>query len=236
MWVSEAADINWTNATAGDFVMMDRNLGAVALKFKDQNSYGYFYQWGRKDPFPRPVPLERAAKYKHPGVELTKTAAATEEFGTVGYAIANPDTRLLDAATWMKVGTMPEGIWGNPTGNNEGGKGVKTIYDPCPEGYRVADPMCFSMGWKKDKASCDANYGYEFVTDGGSSKTMFFTSGYLSTNANGVEYLEYRGGLWTNAPVSGKGLRFYYNNADVKNSDGMAYTTGLPVRCMKETK
>ena len=85
-------------------------------------------------------------------------------------------------------------------------------------------------------ASCDANYGYEFVTDGGSSKTMFFTSGYLSTNANGVEYLEYRGGLWTNAPVSGKGLRFYYNNASVKNSDGMAYTTGLPVRCMKETK
>lgn len=239
VWVSEAADINWTNATAGDFVMMDRNLGAVALKFKDQNSYGYFYQWGRKDPFPRPVPLDRptsASKYKNPDVELTKTAAATEETGTVGYAIANPDTRLLDAATWMKAGTMPEGIWGNPTGNNESGKGVKTIYDPCPEGYRVADPMCFSMGWKKDKASCDANYGYEFVTDGGSSKTMFFTSGYLSTNANCVEFLEYRGGLWTNAPVSGKGLRFYYNNADVKNSDGMAYTTGLPVRCMKETK
>lgn len=239
IWVSESEDIPYKNDKAGDFVMMDRNLGAVSLKFKDQNSYGYFYQWGRKDPFPRPVPLERptsAAKYKNVGVELTQTAAANAETGTVGYTITHPDTRLLDAATWHKAGDIPEGIWGNPTGNAEGGKGVKTIYDPCPEGYRVADPMCYSMGWKKDKAFCDANYGYEFTTDAGSSKASFYTSGYLSANANCVEFLEYRGGLWTNAPISGKGLRFYYNNADVKNTDGMAYTIGLPVRCMKETK
>ena len=238
VWVSEAEDVAYKNDAAGEFTMMDRNLGAVSLKFKDQNSYGCFYQWGRKDPFPRPVPLDRptaAAKYKNEDVELTQTAAASEETGTVGYAISHPDTRLLDAATWYKAG-IPEGIWGNATGNGTEGKGVKTIYDPCPEGYRVADPMCYSMGWKKDKAFCDANYGYEFVTDGGSSKTMFFTSGYLSANANCVEFLEYRGGLWTNAPVSGKGLRFYYNNADVKNTDGMAYTIGLPVRCMKDNR
>ena len=137
IWVSESKDIPYKNDKAGDFVMMDRNLGAVSLKFKDQNSYGYFYQWGRKDPFPRPVPLERptsAAKYKNVGVELTQTAAANAETGTVGYTIAHPDTRLLDAATWHKAGDIPEGIWGNPTGNAEGGKGVKTIYDPCPEG------------------------------------------------------------------------------------------------------
>lgn len=135
IWVTD--DEIATKTDKNGLVWMDRNLGALSATPSDAvNTRGLFYQWGRKDPFPRPVPLERptsAAKYKNPGVELTKTAAATEESGTVGYAIANPDTRLLDAATWMKVGTMPEGIWGNPTGNNEGGKGVKTIYDPCPE-------------------------------------------------------------------------------------------------------
>lgn len=238
VWVSDSEDIAYTNATAGEFKMMDRNLGALSTTFKDQNAYGCFYQWGRKDPFPRPVPVNRptsADKYKNPDVELTANAVATVETGTVGYTLSHPDTRLLDASSWLKVGT-PDGLWGNPEGNNAGGTGVKTIYDPCPEGYRVADPVCYSMGWKKDKAFCDANYGYEFVTDGGTSKTHFHTSGYLSTAANAMEYLEYRGAIWTNAPVGGKGLRFYFNNADVKNTDGMPFTNGLPVRCMKENR
>ncbi len=238
IWVSESEDIPYRNDVAGEFRMMDRNLGAVSTTLKDQNSYGCFYQWGRKDPFPRPVPVARptsAAKYKNPDVELTANANATEETGTVGYTLSHPDTRLLDAANWSKAG-MPVNLWGNSEGNEKGGKGVKTIYDPCPEGYRVADPMCYSMGWKKDKAFCDANYGYNFVTDGGSAKSTFPTSGYLSTTANAIEFLEYRGAVWTNATVSGKGLRFYFNNADIKNWDGMPYTNGLPVRCVKETK
>lgn len=238
IWVSDSEDIIYKNDIAGEFRMMDRNLGALSTKLKDQNAYGCFYQWGRKDPFPRPVPVTRptsADKYKNPDVELTGNTPATEETGTIGYTLSHPDTRLLDASTWYKAG-MPDGLWGNPMGDNTGGAGVKTIYDPCPEGYRVADPMCYSMGWKKDKAFCDANYGYEFVTDGGSSKSTYHTSGYLSANANAIEYLQYRGAVWTNAPINGKGLRLYLNNADVKNSDGMPFTNGLPVRCVKENK
>lgn len=238
IWVSDMEEIQYKNDIAGEFRMMDRNLGALSTKLKDQNAYGCFYQWGRKDPFPRPVPVTRptsAAKYKNQDVELTGNTTTTEETGTIGYTLSHPDTRLLDASSWYKAG-MPDGLWGNPKGDNTGGAGVKTIYDPCPEGYRVADPMCYSMGWKKDKAFCDANYGYEFVTDGGSGRSTYHTSGYLSTNANAIEYLQYRGAIWTNAPINGKGLRLYLNNADVKNTDGMPFTNGLPVRCVKENK
>ncbi|KAA6329804.1 hypothetical protein EZS27_021423 [termite gut metagenome] len=34
------------------YVFMDRNLGALNTTPGDLNSYGYMYQWGRKDPFP----------------------------------------------------------------------------------------------------------------------------------------------------------------------------------------
>lgn len=237
IWVSESEDIQYTNSVAGDFKLMGRNLGALSTQLKDQNSYGCFYQWGRKDPFPRPVPLTRPTasdKYKNTNIELTPNAAATEENGTIGFTLSHPDTRLLDASTWYKAG-MPEGVWGNPTGNESSGKGAKTIYDPCPEGYRVADPICFSMGWEKDRTFCDNHYGYEFVTDGGSTKSSYPTAGYLSTNANCLEYLEYRGTIWLNAPVNGKALRFYFNNATIKFNDGQPYTNGLPVRCLKET-
>lgn len=113
IWVSESEDIPYKNDVAGEYKMMDRNLGALSTKLKDQNSYGCFYQWGRKDPFPRPVPVTRptaADKYKNPDVELTPNTAATEETGTIGYTLSHPDTRLLDASSWYKAG-MPEGLW-----------------------------------------------------------------------------------------------------------------------------
>lgn len=35
------------------------------------------------------------------------------------------------------------GFWGNPESKEEIGSGVKTIYDPCPAGWRVPDPEAF---------------------------------------------------------------------------------------------
>ncbi|MGM9764982.1 MAG: hypothetical protein ACI3ZO_01365 [Candidatus Cryptobacteroides sp.] len=236
IWVSEINDLKYTNETAGDFTMMDRALGAVSVTLKDQNSYGYFYQWGRKDPFPRPVPLTRPTsddKYKNADVELTANTASTAETGTIGYAVSHPDTRILDAKSWYFGGT-PAGLWGNSKGTYEGGKGVKTIYDPCPEGYRVADPMCYSMGWQFDKDYCNANYGYNFIVDGGSVTSAYPTNGFLSANGNAVEYLEYRGYLWTNAFGDTGGVRFYYNNASIKNTDQNVPSIGMAVRCIKE--
>lgn len=234
IWVCDAVDVNYKNDVAGEFQMLDRSLGALTTTLKDQNSYGYCYQWGRKDPFPRPVPLERTSgsPYKNVDVELTSTASLSEENGNIGYTLAHPDVRILNGSTWYSAG-IPTGLWGNAAGTSTEGKGTKTIYDPCPDGYRVADPMCYNMGWAVNKTYCNEHYGYTFVTDGGSSTSTYPTAGYLSTNANGMEFLEYRGAVWTNATVSGKGLRLYYNNASVKCNDGMAYTQGLPVRCMK---
>lgn len=48
--------------------------------------------------------------------------------------------------TWFKSGVPDDGwsgLWGNPDGKQELGSGSKTIYDPCPVGWRVPEPEAF---------------------------------------------------------------------------------------------
>ena len=51
--------------------MIDRNLGATSVTPKDQNAYGAWYQWGRKDPFPRPLDIVRSSATTVDNKELT---------------------------------------------------------------------------------------------------------------------------------------------------------------------
>lgn len=234
IWISDPVDVSYQNDSIGSFKMMDRNLGALCTTLKDQNSYGIFYQWGRKDPFPRPHDIKRPTgnPYSVTDIELTPNAAMTVETGTIGYTIKHPDTRILAAATWLYSGANT-GLWGNTDEKHTKALGVKTVYDPCPEGYRVADPACYAMGWVKDAAYCNAHYGYTFITDGGSSATTYATGGYLDNDSNAVMYHEYRGYLWTNANGGAGGYRLYFNNSSISFTTVMQEACALPVRCVK---
>ncbi len=235
VWVSEINDLPYSNATLGNYVMQDRNIGATSTTLKDQNTYGCFFQWGRKDAFPRPAHSDRptGSPYNSEESVLYEKVESTAENGTISYSVRNPKTRLLAAQDWL-FAERNNALWGNLNGTTTVGIGVKTVYDPCPEGYRVPEAMSFSaMEWQFNKAECDANYGYTFITDGGSTTTTYPTGGYVTKNEAFIKYLEYRGYHWTN--VAG-GTGAYYllcNNASVK-INGMDRAFGLPVRCQKE--
>ena len=103
---------------------MDRNLGArLAGKVEDiKNWYysqGLLYQWGRKDPFPH----YESVIYKFSQVDYSSTT------NTMAYTVANP-------MHFVKYLNLPGGSWQD---------GTKSVYDPCPPGYKVADVSV----WKK---------------------------------------------------------------------------------------
>ena len=112
--------------------IMDRNLGALvataATGDVDPLSIGLFYQWGRKDPFPG-----MASMSSNTGAAVAGTAwtahGTTED---TAYAVAHPTEYIhvpkVDEGVWNK--DDPADLW-NAEGN------LKTIYDPCPVGYRV---------------------------------------------------------------------------------------------------
>lgn len=223
IWATEVNDIPYHNDVLGDFVMMDRNLGATAVELKNQATYGNFYQWGRKDPMPRGIDLQRPAKPYTTPYDMVEAVMADDTKGTVAYAVAHPDVRIKGGDSWFN-GELPA-LWKT---------GSKTVFDPCPAGYRVADPNCYENGWVKDGPSCNENYGYAFATGSGDYTSIYPTVGYLQGKHDSIAYLEYRARYWTSDPSK----ILNYNNTtvvvgDFKLESKNSYADGYAVRCMK---
>lgn len=112
--------------------MMDRNIGATSADPEDLDAMGLTYQWGRKDPFMGWLMTDSskpfASTYLWPS-----DVAGNSEIGTIEYAIAHPTTLI-------------NGYYSNDWCYTIAGKSdytrwqsEKTIYDPCPAGWRVPD-------------------------------------------------------------------------------------------------
>lgn len=137
IWVPETAitDQDGTSFCGGD--IMDRNLGALNVAPASSptiDTYGLYYQWGRKDPF-------AAGMGVYPSVfESTNAVTGID----VDYTIANPTTRIKGSEN-TGLGNWNDSdiatLW-----QNEG----KTIYDPCPPGYRVPIRNSSLPMWKTD--------------------------------------------------------------------------------------
>ena len=109
---------------------MDRNLGAVGTG----NVYcrGMMYEWGRKDPFPSPNNGSYTPNTFYPD---RMTAFSISDFDaegmTVAYSVAHPTTYLKGFSSkryWQTESEFTLNMWWS---------GEKTIYDPCPAGWKV---------------------------------------------------------------------------------------------------
>lgn len=147
--------------------MMDRNLGALNKTAGDIGSTGLLYQWGRKDPFigsnswgegasgvTEGVAFSGSAQTttdRNYGWSVVKVADVAEITGTkeaIEYAIAHPTAFMVGASgtyDWIKAddyANQQDWLWGNPnheTGNINAADNYveKSIYDPCPPGYKM---------------------------------------------------------------------------------------------------
>ena len=121
--------------------LMDRNLGALVATAAtdaqiDPTSYGMVYQWGRKDPFTAAGEFNGSTQATYAGEpeEVASGQITLEE------SIANP--RLLghiNNGDWCLVGN--DEFWADAE---------KTIYDPCPPGYRVSKKNTAVPFWSAD--------------------------------------------------------------------------------------
>lgn len=135
IWMPEELPIDQLYKN-GAGIMMDRNLGATKNIKRDSRSYGLLYQWGRKDPFLAPSTLY----YVSPPIKAASTITwpapmgCNENTGTIEYTIANPTTFICstEANNYDWLYNTGSAIFTKRWSR------VKSIYDPCPPGYRVA--------------------------------------------------------------------------------------------------
>ena len=147
------------------------------------------YQFGRKDAFP--------------GVEASKLAANshfTENAGdnmSIMNGIQHPDNFYTDGSSWY--GTPPTGysyynLWSadnTTTGFNDNSV-VKTVYDPCPVGFKMPASNAFTgftangknhgtmnVDGTDDWQTYQNNFGHNFWTNSSKTASIYFpASGY----------------------------------------------------------
>lgn len=211
--------------------LMDRNLGALVAAVAgdepvDVRSYGLFYQWGRKDPFVGAKRADSGSNATVAGVELSLASSQI----SIEESIANPTVLgHMDNADWST--THEQDLWQDD---------VKTIYDPCPAGYKVPgrDKSQVLFGGKYD--SSVSGWGISssayWITIG-SPKAVFPVAGYRDDcSLKGIAYPGGRTAIWT-AHCSSDGVAYHLNWRISGNKFSLGETArarGCSVRCVAE--
>ena len=198
-----------------------KNLNGVSTNQYGVAAMGLQYQWGRKDPFIGPAYSNDKFDDKNPdgllpvvhyyekwGVNgagedvannVDKTAFSASE--AINYTINHP-TQLIywddgepTALVSYSKNNENQGqyLWGTNGGLSHTNRdlGTKTIYDPCPVGYRVppVDAFYFEHPDKSNvnKNSFDHNFRYNIVFIPHYAKHFLMSYGSKVTNQTGEE-------------------------------------------------
>jgi uncharacterized protein (TIGR02145 family) len=215
------------NSNPYSLVFMNRNLGASNVgKGTDMSdtgrTHGLYYQWGRKDPFP--------------GAGSVTTVAANSSNGAILYSIKNPDT-------FITVSNSPsDWHWGSRNDELWGHSGSKTIYDPCPAGWRVpknAQLSEYTSPWynfTKSNGVWNSGYDWSTVNYAGNTKTnaLYPAAGLRQSDSGSLEYQSTYGYYWSASSHSHYAACLNFGSSSVDIDVGFPRAYGLSVRCVRE--
>ena len=223
----------------GAGTMMDRNLGATSATPGDVGALGLLYQWGRKDPFLGSSSISSNTVAKST-ISWPSPVSTSSSRGTVSYVTANPTTFVEASSSpydWHYF-SRDNTLW---TTSDK----TKSIYDPCPAGWRVPDGGDDGV-WSKALGSSSyftnsslynsTKEGMNFSGKFGSASTIWYpVSGYRNYIDGGLNYVGSSGYYWSASPNSSSACNLRFTNLGYvypSNSGNRAF--GYSVRCLQE--
>ena len=217
--------------------MMDRNLGATSATPGDVGALGLLYQWGRKDPFLGFSSITVAKST----ITWPPAVSTNSRNGTIAFATAKPTTFITNNnsnSDWYYTGSSSTDNARWTTSES-----AKSIYDPCPAGWRVPDGGSNGV-WSKALGSGSSfvytynssHEGMNFSGKFGSASTIWYpASGYRSGSANGLGGVGGYGYYWSASPNGSLAFYLYFDiDGDVYPSSYSNRANGHSVRCLQE--
>ena len=211
-------------------IIMDRNLGAISATHGAVGALGLLYQWGRKDPF-----IGSSSTSKNIEAQSTITwpaaVASTSQTGTISFATQNPTTFITyddsysDNYDWCY---SPCTRW----------LSSKTIYDPCPAGWKVPEGGT-SGPWyildNDDYWSFD-NDGVTLYKPYSNPASWFPCSGERGGSNGAIRSVGTFGGCWTSTCRDEHvyGLYISSNFGSIGNFSSFIPSYAQSVRCIQE--
>ena len=225
IWVTDQpVEQHYVN-DAGEFDVLDRNLGATRAdrgtgdEWKE--SIGVYYQWGRKDPF-------ISNHYKDIG---------RYQEVSILESILSPNSIVTNNYIQTQAGKKE---WMYPTNTLLWNISQKTIYDPCPAGYVVANNAIWSgfisttddsTGSEVYNTSGQFDNGWNFFCNGSETAWYPRTGMIFPRYEDTID--DYHCYLWSSShPYS---LHVSEGEMNIMNSSFNS-VVGCPVRCMKDNK
>jgi hypothetical protein len=207
-------------------------------KKPDRPGSNTYFQWGRKDPMLGWNYTFTAAKTQYGNTQWTRAA------GPVALAdgIKNPHKFYYnpDQLEYHWTTESNDYLWNTSASGINDASVTKSLYDPCPPGYKVPNRKAFTR-FTAGNISGSYNNGWSFTTGSGSN-TIFFPGTYLRESSNGLlgaDRFAYKGGyVWTAA----RSTLFEFRDtpyiltdfADVNNNPIGSIAYGMAVRCVTE--
>jgi hypothetical protein len=224
LWFTDVPqELNYVNYE-GSYVVLDRNIGAIRADsgsddIERKESWGAMYQWGRKDPFVN----ECFGYHTFIGQSNWKIVESIQEPTNMSVASGS-----ISGTDWT-IDPLTD-LWSEEN---------KTIYDPCPVGYKVADREIW-LGFTESNGvetndllifnvSGSLNHGWNVVYDGANT-TWYPATDYHYVFINWLRY-DSTCYLWSSTEAT----RLNFSNAYYNPANIVCGAHGHPVRCMKYT-
>ena len=233
--------------TVSGIQMMDRNLGALETPSTSPHTYlsmGFLYQWGRKDPFPNMAAFSTSGSWaKATNVDFS-TDKSTTPASSVAMSIASPTRFYCNSnSPWDWCNVHNNNYWGTPSTSNtvtigntsyDSNPGSKTIYDPCPPGWRVPAQYVYANAVGAIGGGFD--HGFDFKGKLTSSASMFLpAAGYRGNSTGASNSQSIYGYYWASSVPSGSvGASLVYFNSATLNATSSYRAYGFSVRCVQE--
>lgn len=243
IWVTEGevqGNVQTGNTSlngGGNF--MDRNLGALAATTtqpETDNAYKYFgllYQHGRPTPFTgQGIGTTRdtyTCIYDEDGIQIT-TSANTGGYDISGTAVSNVTTAIQKPKTFYSQSLSDSYSWFNQNYSLWSDYGAnKSIYDPCPFGYRVPVRTSWS-------GFTSTNQGGAYLNNGSTwNSTWWPIAGYRYSTGGGLYDVGNNADYWSSTFASSyKAYNLYFSRTGNVSYNNIHCGFGFPVRCVED--
>ncbi|MDD4058724.1 MAG: DUF4906 domain-containing protein [Bacteroidales bacterium] len=216
-------------------IFMDRNLGATDDTPGEMGTKGLLYQWGRKDPFPGSTTIDgNIEPILFTGFSMSLRCFNASSLENLSNTIKYPHFFYYSTYTnhdWYSTSSSNDDLWGNA--DRSGTPTAKTIFDPCPAGWRVPTFKFGISPWGVLEFPNFENYGSTWITP----NAGFYPAAGYRNGINGT--LNQSGAIgmyWSASPgtMSKSSSILYFNDSDTYPDDSSYRSAGNSIRCVKE--
>lgn len=214
-------------------VNADGGNGAQGLlSFSPDGSIAYGAMYGGNDRAPRTDKVLYQYYAYNDGMQQVASSGFTDDVdGAIAQSVKEPWRYHANASGEPYVGITTSNyaytwLWGNPTGNADGGS--KSIYDPCPVGWKVAPKSVYS--YLGSQARANRTYGIYFGD-------VYLNYTGLRTGSTGFfEKVNAECDMWSDCAYSAYGYATRMQaGADNVYSNSTTYPGyAMPLRCVSE--